>query len=65
MILEYCLCIISECLLNIVCYVKVINVWIRIEEKENVFFVLVKDDGIGFNIDMKINNGSYYGLLGI
>ncbi|MGG1324037.1 sensor histidine kinase [Priestia megaterium] len=62
---EHCLRIISECLSNIARHAKATNVWVRIEEKEKVLFVSVKDDGIGFNTDMKINNGNHYGLLGI
>ncbi|MEO2225289.1 sensor histidine kinase [Priestia megaterium] len=62
---EHCLRIISECLSNIARHAKATNVWVRIEEKEKVLFVSVKDDGIGFNTDMKINNDNHYGLLGI
>ncbi|WP_182928819.1 sensor histidine kinase [Priestia filamentosa] len=62
---EHCLRVISECLSNIARHAKATNVWIRIEEKEKVLFISVKDDGIGFNTDMKINKDGHYGLLGI
>lgn len=62
---EHCLRVISECLSNIARHAKATNIWIRIEEKEKVLFISVKDDGIGFNTDMKINKDGHYGLLGI
>jgi len=62
---EHCLRIITECLSNIARHAKATNVWIRIEEKDGILSLLVKDDGVGFNIDMKIGKGSHYGLLGI
>lgn len=62
---EHCLRVISECLSNIARHAKATEVWVRVEEKEKVLFISVKDNGIGFNTDMKINNGSHYGLLGI
>jgi two-component system, NarL family, sensor histidine kinase YdfH len=62
---EHCLRIITECLSNIARHAKATNVWISIEEKEKVLFISVKDDGVGFNIDMKMSKGGHYGLLGI
>ncbi|MED4761375.1 sensor histidine kinase [Priestia megaterium] len=62
---EHCLRIITECLSNIARHAKATNVWISIEEKEKVLFISVKDDGVGFNIDMEMSKGGHYGLLGI
>lgn len=62
---EHCLRIISECLSNIARHARATNVWIRVEEKEKNLFISVKDDGIGFNKELKISNGNHYGLLGI
>ncbi|MDO6851557.1 sensor histidine kinase [Priestia megaterium] len=62
---EHCLRIITECLSNIARHAKATNVWIKIEEKDGILSLLVRDDGIGFNIEMKIGKGSHYGLLGI
>ncbi|MFE0561877.1 MULTISPECIES: sensor histidine kinase [Priestia] len=62
---EHCLRIITECLSNIARHAKATNVWISIEEKEKVLFISVKDDGVGFNIDMEMSKGGHYGLLGV
>ncbi|PGK31700.1 histidine kinase [Priestia megaterium] len=62
---EHCLRIITECLSNIARHAKATNVWISIEEKEEVLFISVKDDGVGFNTAMEMSKGGHYGLLGI
>ncbi|WP_243557760.1 sensor histidine kinase [Priestia megaterium] len=62
---EHCLRITTECLSNIARHAKATNVWISIEEKEKALFISVKDDGVGFNIDMEMSKGGHYGLLGI
>jgi signal transduction histidine kinase len=63
---NYCR-IIQECLNNILKHSKASNASVQIKASEKEILTIIKDDGIGFNLNdiKKINHVTSFGLMGI
>ncbi len=57
--------IIQECISNIIYHAKANNISIDINQTNNYIIIIIKDDGIGFNVDMVMNSekNNHFGLL--
>lgn len=57
--------IIQECISNIINHAKANNVSIDIYQTNNYIEIIIKDDGIGFNVDMVMNSekNNHFGLI--
>ena len=62
---EHSLYIVKECLSNIARHAKAKKVWITLQKVEGNLFILIIDDGVGFNMDETLKHIGHYGLLGI
>ncbi|UYO36084.1 sensor histidine kinase [Bacillus zhangzhouensis] len=63
---EQSLPIISECLLNIARHAQANNLWLSVKkDNEENLNICIRDDGIGFDPDLKIGQEGHYGLVGL
>ncbi|MBT2281934.1 sensor histidine kinase, partial [Priestia megaterium] len=58
--------IISECLTNIARHAQANHVWMKIEKRINdILYIEIKDDGIGFDSEIIGKQAGHYGLIGM
>jgi two-component system, NarL family, sensor histidine kinase YdfH len=62
---EHGLQIVSECLMNVAKHAKADKVWVHISEQNNRIQIDIKDNGVGFDINLIGKKTGHYGLLGI
>lgn len=53
--------VIQECIINVIKHSKANKCYINIYENNNIVNVIIKDDGIGFDVNKEIN-GNHFGL---
>jgi NarL family two-component system sensor histidine kinase YdfH len=56
--------IISESLNNVTRHAQASNVWLTIAQSTEQLTIVVRDDGVGFNVETAVRTG-HYGLLGM
>ncbi|MFZ6658285.1 response regulator [Undibacterium sp. TJN19] len=61
-----CFRIVQEAITNILRHAHARNVWVRLEQNESNLILRIRDDGVGFDVDIARDNavlGSSFGLL--
>lgn len=59
-------CIVQEVVINILCYVKCQNIWVKIDCQQDQVYLSICDDGKGFDIECVCSNvifGISFGLF--
>lgn len=65
MLMEHCMQIVSECLMNVAKHAKADLVWITVTEQHSRIQIEIKDNGIGFDTSQVGKKAGHYGLIGI
>lgn len=57
--------LVQECLNNVEKHAKATSVQVKLEFLQESLSLVVKDDGVGFDLDKRMANGGSFGLLGM
>ncbi len=57
--------LVQECLNNVAKHAKARLVQVKIEFQENILHLIIKDDGIGFELDEVKRKGNSFGIMGM
>lgn len=65
MLFEHSLYIIKECLTNVARHAQAERVWVTVVNQNDLLYIEVRDNGVGFNPEAIGKDAGHYGLLGI
>lgn len=65
MLMEHCIQIVRECLMNVAKHAKADLVWLMVTEQHSRIQIEIKDNGIGFDTSQVGKMAGHYGLIGI